>query len=321
MLAVILLLQGLIFAVSGPPTSPEYLPIRVAEAHGYFAREGVQVTLRSTRAESGAAEALSQGQADLAATSFEAMLRFGTRAKTPRVVFALTAAPPVRLLVSGAHADGIQTVKDLAHGKVAFSTPGSPEQTWMQALMARAGLGATDVELVALGSRGVVPALDAGDVNAAFVAEPVATALVDDGRARQILDLRSPDAVRAALGRPTLNAAVFARSDKRLNDRTLTALARALLAAERLIASGAASVIAERLSSSVVGAAAEFPSRLEATRAIYLRHGLTTPDAIAHMVDIARAHLPLPYTLRLGKPEDMLYLGPARQAAARRPSS
>lgn len=319
MLAVILLLQGLIFAVSGPATSPEYLPIRVAEAHGYFAREGVTVTLRSTRAESGAAEALGQGQADLAATSFEAMLRFGHRAKSPRVVFALTAAPPVRLLVSGAHADGIRTVKDLARGKVAFSTPGSPEQTWMQALMARAGLGVTDVELVALGSRGVVPALDAGDVNAAFVAEPVATALVDDGRARQILDLRSPDVVRAALGRPTLNAAVFVRGDKRPSDRMLAAVARALLAAERLIASEAAAAIAVRLSSSVVGADGEFTSRLEATRAIYLPNGITTADAIAHTIEMVRAHLPLPYTLRLAKPEAMLHLGPARQAAKARP--
>src|SRR5437867_7603167 len=75
MLGLILLLQTLTLAVSGPATSSEYLPIRVAEAEGYFAREGLEVRVRTTRAESGAAEALAQGQVDLTATTLEALLR------------------------------------------------------------------------------------------------------------------------------------------------------------------------------------------------------------------------------------------------------
>src|SRR5439155_1671686 len=70
---------ALTLAVSGPTSSPEYLPLRVADAEGYFAKEGLTVTVKTTRAEPGAAEALAQGQADLAATSLEAMLRFGPR--------------------------------------------------------------------------------------------------------------------------------------------------------------------------------------------------------------------------------------------------
>ena len=54
---LIVLLQTLALAVSGPATSSEYLPLRVAEAEGYFAREGLSVTVRTTRAESGAVSA------------------------------------------------------------------------------------------------------------------------------------------------------------------------------------------------------------------------------------------------------------------------
>src|SRR6266571_6997292 len=95
MLAVILLLQSLLVAVSGPPSSPEYLPLRVAQAEGHFRREGLEVTLRTTRAEPGAAEALAQGQADLAATTLDAILRFGPRipGQSSRLVFGFTAAP------------------------------------------------------------------------------------------------------------------------------------------------------------------------------------------------------------------------------------
>src|SRR5262249_57685748 len=104
----------LVLAVSGPATSPEYLPIRVAEGEGYFASEGLKVTVRTTRAESGAAEALAQGQADLAATTLEAILRFGLRAagQAPRFVFGLTAAPPVALIVRPSPAN---TVPPLHH--------------------------------------------------------------------------------------------------------------------------------------------------------------------------------------------------------------
>src|SRR4029077_1185693 len=111
---LIILLQALILAVSGPPTSPEYLPIRVAEAEGYFAAEGLAVTVRTTRAESGAAEALAQGQADLAATTLEAILRFGLRAtnQAPRLIFGLTAAPPVALLVAGPHTSAVRSIED-----------------------------------------------------------------------------------------------------------------------------------------------------------------------------------------------------------------
>ena len=115
MLGLIVLLQTLVLAVSGPPTSLEYLPIRVAEAEGYFTLEGLAVTLKTTRAESGAAEALAQGQADLAATTLEAMLRFGLRtpSQAPRLVFGLTAAPPVALLVGASHAGTVRSIDDL----------------------------------------------------------------------------------------------------------------------------------------------------------------------------------------------------------------
>src|SRR5258705_202987 len=141
MLGVILLLQTLTLAIAGPATSPEYLPLRVAEAEGHFAREGLNVILKTTRAEPGAAEALVQGQADLVATSLEAMLRFGPRssAQAPRIVFGLSAAPPVALLVPIGQAEIVKSITDLPGTRVGLSSPGAPEQAWLSWLLARAG--------------------------------------------------------------------------------------------------------------------------------------------------------------------------------------
>jgi len=175
MLGLIVLLQALSLAVSGPPTSPEYLPIRVAEAEGHFAREGLTVTIKTTRAESGAAEALAQGQVDLAATTLEAVLRFGPRAATqaPRLVFGLTAAPPVALVVGGPHFATVRSIEDLSAMRVGVTTPGAPEHAWFGWLLARAGLSVAQVRVSSLGARGLVSALDAGEIHAALVHEPV----------------------------------------------------------------------------------------------------------------------------------------------------
>ncbi|MGH7374724.1 MAG: hypothetical protein ACREJY_10900, partial [Candidatus Rokuibacteriota bacterium] len=74
---VVLLQASLTIAVAGPATSPEYLPLHVAQAEGHFAAQKLAITLRLVRSDAGAAEALAAGQAQLAATSLDAALRLG----------------------------------------------------------------------------------------------------------------------------------------------------------------------------------------------------------------------------------------------------
>ncbi|HEX2437770.1 MAG TPA: ABC transporter substrate-binding protein [Methylomirabilota bacterium] len=316
MLGVILLLQSLVLAVSGPATSPEYLPLRVAESEGYYAREGLNVVVRTTRAEPGAAEALVQGQADLVATSIDAMLRFGPRSVTqgPRVVFGLTAAPPVALLVPTSQAQIVKSLNDLAGTRVGLSSPGAPEHAWFAWLLARAGLTAAQMWVVSYGTRGLVAAVESGDVHSGLVHEPAASRLVADGQASVLVDLRTPAAVAQAIGTPTVNAAVFVRADRRPRDRDLTAFARAVLAAEQRIATASAQELAQRLSQRITTPADEFEARLETTRKIYLPDGLVSPEQIRETLILIRAYQPLPITSRVPPPEEMLHVEPLRRA-------
>src|SRR5262249_25591803 len=117
---LIVLLQALSLAIAGPANSPEYLPLRVADAEGLLAREGREVNIGARGAEAGAAEALMRGQAALVATSLDAMLRFGPRSvnQGARLVFGLTAAPPVVLLVPTSQTALVRSVNDLSGTKV-----------------------------------------------------------------------------------------------------------------------------------------------------------------------------------------------------------
>jgi len=312
MLGLIVLLQTLMLAVSGPPTSPEYLPIRVAEAEGYFALEGLAVTVKTTRAESGAAEALVQGQADLAATTLEAILRFGLRAasQAPRLVFGLTAAPPVALLVATPHVATVRSIEDLSAVRVGVTTPGAPEHAWFGWLLARAGMSIAQMRVTSLGGRGLAAAIDSGDVHVALVPEPMATQLLSQGRAKLLADFRTPSAAAATLGSSTVNAAVFARADRRLSDRDLSGLVRALRKAEQRIRSAEARELAGKLPTRVVGESDDFEARLATSRALYLPDGLVSADQLQQTIAIIRTHTPLPQSVRIPRPEEMLQIKP-----------
>jgi len=313
-LGLILLLQSLTIAVSGPPTSPEYLPLRLAAAEGYFADAGLAVTLRSTRADAGAAEALAQQQVDLAATSVEAALRFGA-AKTgeaPRIVFGLTAAPPVVLAVPASFGQTTRSVADLAGSVVGISSPGAPEQTWFQALLARADLRLTQVSLTSYGERALAGALASGRVRAGLIGDPPASRLLADGSVTALVDFRDPQASARALGRPTVHAAVFESARHRVPDVQVEAVSRALLRAVSRLETAGADEVAERLPRQEVGLSDDFAVRLAGSRKIYLPQGLVEPGALAASIDIVREHVPLPRVLRVPPIAEMLRLGPLR---------
>lgn len=312
MLGLILLLQTLTIAVSGPPSSPEYLPLHVAHADGLFREEGLDVTLRPTRAEPGAAEALAQGQADLVATSFESILRYGPRGRdqAARLVFGLTAAPPVALVVPAAHAGAVRSIGDLSGTRVGVSSPGAPEYGWLGWLLGRAGLSVAQVSIVSHGARGLGAAMESGDVHAGLVAEPLASRLLSSGSAGLLADLRTPAGVKRALGKVTVNAAVFARSDRMPGDADLAAVARALLAAERRLGVETADGLAARLGQRVTGPRQDFETRRIALRGIYLPDGLVGVDQVRETVALVRAHLPLPATMPVPDAEELLHTGP-----------
>ena len=299
-LALIVLLQTLTLAVSGPATSPEYLPIWVAAADGHFARQGLRVTLRATRSEVGAAEALAQSQVDLAATSLEALLRFGIReGQNPRVVLGLSAAPPVALVVDAAHGR-LRTVADLAGQRVALSAPGAAEHAWLTLLLARARLTPAQIHLTSVGNHGLESALMSSEVRAALVPEPAASRLLAERRATLLADLRTPAAAQQALGVPTVSAAVFVRAERRPGERELAAFTRAIIAAEERLGTGAVGGLAAKLPKTVVGGPAEeFEERVSQVRTLYLADGRVSPEQLEATLDLLRDHLPLAARARI----------------------
>ena len=315
MIALLIFLQAsLSVAVSGPYTSPEYLPLRVAEAEGYFTQEGLQVSLRTTRAEPGAAEALARGEADVAATSLEAALRHGAvGGRPPRLVFGLTAAPPVALLVSAAHRETIKRFEDLVGKRVTVTSPGAPEHPLLWALLHRHQIRPTQLSVLSLGERGLVAALDAGEVHAGLLPDPWASRLVEDGKATILADFRRRDEAARWLGGPTVHAALFVRPDRPPKAADLTALARALLRAVRRVETAPSEELLGRLPGRVVGLKEDFVARLEGAREIYLPGGWVRHESLQLSLAQIRNRAPFPKGVSVPRrPADLLLQDPLK---------
>jgi NitT/TauT family transport system substrate-binding protein len=287
-------------AVAGPATSTEYLPLQVAQAEGYFAQEKLDVTLTVERNEGEAARALARGRGDIAATSLDAAYRLGNVAGVPPpLFFGLTAAAPVAILVSPNHKDTIHSPAELRGQPVGLPGAGTPEHTMLNAVLIRAGVKIHQVPLRSFSVRALEGALARGEVAAGVVADPLITRMVEEQTGSMLVDLRQRADAARWLGAETVHAALFVRAGSVLDERDLTALARALLRALARVAEATPEALLAVLPKPVAGQPADFRVRLEGARQSYLPRGRVTDDMLKASINQAQERGPFPSVVKL----------------------
>lgn len=311
------LLAAITIAVAGPATSPEYLPLHVAQAAGYFAQEKVEVTLKAERSEGDAARALAHGRVDIAATSLDAAYRLGhVEGAAPLLVFGFTAAPPVAILVSPFHKDTLRSPAELRGQIVGLPGGGTPEQAMLETILARAHVRIHQVPIRSFGTRALEGVLTRGEVAAAVMVDPSITRLVDDGACSILVDLRRRADATRWLGAETVHAALFVRAGSTLGEPELTGLARALLRGVARVTEATPEALLALLPPSVTGTPEDFRARFEGARQSYLPGGVVTAEMLTASIEQARDRTPFPSALKL--PwfgwSSLLMMGPLRRA-------
>lgn len=323
-------------AVAGPATSPEYLPLYVAQSEGYFAQEKLEVTLTTERSESDAAQAMARGRADIAATSLDAAYRVGhVKGALPSLLFGLTAAPPVAILVSPSHKETVRSPRDLRGQPVGLPGVGTPEQAMLATILARGGVKIHHVPLRSFSNRALAGALEQGEVAAAVMADPWVNRLVDvavrgaaEGEPRaektavsMLVDLRTRSDAARWLGAETVHAALFLRADAAVGEQDLVALAKALLRAVARVSGAPAETLAAGLPASVIGQPGDFALRVAGARQSYLPRGRVTEDMLKASVVQARERTEMPAAVKLPwwRWSPLLLTGPLERATVASP--
>jgi putative hydroxymethylpyrimidine transport system substrate-binding protein len=142
--------------------NPDHGPLIVALEKGYFAEEGLEVTLIEPADPNDPPKLVAAGKAALA-VSYQPQLHIHAAAELPLTrIGTLVATPLSTVLVL---ADGpVKSIADLKGRKVGFSVGGF-EDAVLKAMLARHGLDLTDIELVNV-NFSLSPALLSGQVDA-----------------------------------------------------------------------------------------------------------------------------------------------------------
>ena len=118
--------------------------------------------------------------------------------------------------------------------------------------------------------------------------------LVEGGKAVIAVDLRTAADAAAALGGPTVDAALFARAGAEPTAATLRALRAALQAAVARTTRAEPAALRPRCPPAVIGSPADFALRLRGARDLFLRRRPGQRETLERSLELVRARAPLP---------------------------
>ncbi|MBH1964604.1 MAG: ABC transporter substrate-binding protein [Comamonadaceae bacterium] len=212
-----------------------YLPLSIAERQGYFKAEGLDVEIPDFAGGSKALQALIGGSADVVSGAYEHTINMQAKNQSIQEFVLQGRAPQIVLAVSNKNMPNYQSLADLKGKKIGVSAPGSSTSMMATYVLSKAGLKATDVSFVGIGtSSGALSAVKSGQVDAIANLDPVITMLERDKLIKVISDTRTLKDTQSVYGGPMPAACLYAPT-KFLNENpnTAQALANAMVRALR----------------------------------------------------------------------------------------
>ena len=111
-------------------------------------------------------------------------------------------------------AGSIKSAADLKGKNLGVTDIGSGTHTLTMALLGKQGVSADQAHYVAVGAGDTfIAAIKNGTIDAGMTTEPTITRLLQSGDAKVLIDLRTPESTRAALGGDYPFIGIFARND------------------------------------------------------------------------------------------------------------
>lgn len=169
-----------------------FAPVFVAKEKGYFAEQGLDVTLEPFPGGSDPVVLTASGQLDVAiggaGPAFWNAIAQGLPIKViaPGHAEGSPVATPLMISTSVCESGKITSVADLRGKKVSVNARGATEY-WLSQALGTAGLTLNDIDLQTLAFPDAIAALASGAVDAAMIGEPLATKAEQDGIAVRLL--------------------------------------------------------------------------------------------------------------------------------------
>ncbi|MEI8153880.1 MAG: ABC transporter substrate-binding protein [Hyphomicrobiales bacterium] len=199
-------------AVSGPPAQLYFLPVVLAKQLGYFEQAGVSVELQHFNAGSRALESVIGGSADIVAGAYENTVRMQAKGQPMQSIVLFGRYPQNILGISKANAASYKSPADLKGQKIGITGPGSATQTFLNLILASAGLKPDDVTPITVGAGAVAVAAmrRQGELYAISNLDLAITELTMAGDIVVAVDSRNAEGTRAVYGGDYASGSLYA---------------------------------------------------------------------------------------------------------------
>ena len=201
-------------AVSGPPAQIYFLPVVLAKYLGYFDEAGVDIELQHFNSGSRALQAVVGGSADIVAGAYENTVRMQAKGQTMQSIVLFGRYPQNVLGIAKSHAASYKSPADLKGKQIGITGPGSATQTFLNLILASAGLQPGDVTTIAVGAGSTaVAGMKRGDLYAISNLDLAITELSMAGDIQVVVDSRAEAGTKAVYGGDYASGSLYAPAE------------------------------------------------------------------------------------------------------------
>ncbi|MFZ5817407.1 MAG: ABC transporter substrate-binding protein [Bacillota bacterium] len=279
-----------------------YLPPAIAEYKGFFKEEGIDIQVSDVKGGSQAIQALVSGEVDWGSAAIEHVIKYQAQGVDLVMVGLYTRYPAITLVVSSELKDKVKTVNDLKGMKVGVTSPNSATHKALLTLMNKHGMKPSDVEVLGVGTSGLVDAIKSGKVQAGFGLDPFVTDLVSSGNAFILWDLRTQkDTVALYEKREVPFVGMVTRREVlEKNPELAQRMVNALVKANKFITSSMPEEIAAVLPAELKGVSEPlYVASLKANMEAFPSDALAIEEGVQLVIDTLKAEKVIPESAQI----------------------
>lgn len=233
----------------GGATKIIYLPAKLTEQLGYFKEEGLDVEIQSQPAGVDAENELLAGAVQGVVGFYDHTIDLQSKGKEVEALVIFGQVPGEVEMVATKAAGSLKSMADVKGKTLGVTGLGSSTSFLTQYLAQRAGVPSTQYTLLPVGAdASFIAAIKQSRIDAGMTTEPTVSQLLKTGDAKVLVDMRTIDGTRAALG-GTYPASSFyvQRAWAESHKEEAAKLARAFVKTLNFIATHSADEIADKM--------------------------------------------------------------------------
>jgi NitT/TauT family transport system substrate-binding protein len=225
-----------------------YLPAKLAESLGMFKAEGLDVELLNEPSGVDAEEEMLAGAVQGVVGFYDHCVDLQTKGKFAQSVVQFSQAPGEVELVSSKHPE-VKSMADLRGSTLGVTGLGSSTNFLTQYLMVKSGVPMGEFTSLPVGAGTTfIAAMQQDKIQAGMTTEPTISRLLKTGEARVLVDMRSIEKTKLALGGTYPAASLYMPTEwVEKNKPTVQKLANAFVKTLKFINTHSAAEIAEKM--------------------------------------------------------------------------